>query len=246
MAKVVVFGGGRPGIGQAVANRYGAEGYEVHATFDPDYKAEAAEYIEGHSGVIWTELDHSNSDALLGYLSQIDDCDEAVVAEFDFYMEAQGDFDQSKWARSIAINLTLPKTVGYVANNNWPSCKAVAYVTSTEGGVGSFGAHAYAATKAAVHNLVKSLANTSGKVRHNAAAAGWVGGVMDTDEVFNKSRAITPLGRLGSPDEIAAAVRFLNSGEASFVNGAVLTIDGGYSGVDTISKYEFQSEFPPA
>ena len=69
-----------------------------------------------------------------------------------------------------------------------------------------------------------------------------VGGVMDTDEVFNMSRAITPLGRLGSPEEIASVVAFLVSDDASFVNGTVVTADGGYSGVDTIAKYEFDSE----
>jgi NAD(P)-dependent dehydrogenase (short-subunit alcohol dehydrogenase family) len=117
-------------------------------------------------------------------------------------------------------------------------------VTSTEGFIGSFGAHAYAATKAAIHNLVQSLANIAGNgVRVNAVAAGWIGGVMNTDEVFNLSRAMTPLGRLGTPDEIAAVVAFLASREASFVNGSVVTADGGYSGVDTISKFEFQTEF---
>jgi NAD(P)-dependent dehydrogenase (short-subunit alcohol dehydrogenase family) len=74
----------------------------------------------------------------------------------------------------------------------------------------------------------------------NVVAPGWIGGVMDTDEVFNISRKITPLGRLGAPEEVAAVVRFLLSEEASFISGSVITVDGGYSGVDTISKFEFE------
>ena len=61
---------------------------------------------------------------------------------------------------------------------------------------------------------------------------------MDTDEVFNMSRKITPLGRLGSPEEVANVIAFLVSKDASFVNGSVVTVDGGYTGVDTIAKYE--------
>lgn len=64
---------------------------------------------------------------------------------------------------------------------------------------------------------------------------------MDTDEVFNKSRKITPLGRLGDPEEIAKTVKFLCSDESSFINGSVITADGGYSNVDTVSKFEYQN-----
>jgi hypothetical protein len=64
---------------------------------------------------------------------------------------------------------------------------------------------------------------------------------MDTDEVFNKSRKITPLGRLGSPKEIAKTVMFLCSEDSSFINGSVITADGGYSGVDSVSKFEYQN-----
>ena len=116
-------------------------------------------------------------------------------------------------------------------------------VTSTEGFVGSFGAAGYAATKAALHNLVKTHANNLGhlKVRANAVAAGWIGGVMDTDEVFNMSRKITPLRRLGDPKEIAAVVNFLLSQESSFITGATIVADGGYTCVDTISQHEYET-----
>lgn len=66
---------------------------------------------------------------------------------------------------------------------------------------------------------------------------------MDTDEVFNMSRAVTPMGRLGSPEEIASVAGWLISDSSSFVNGTVIVTDGGYTGVDTISKFEFESEF---
>ena len=82
---------------------------------------------------------------------------------------------------------------------------SIVIITSTEAYRGSYGASAYAATKAAIHNLVRTLANNLGQrgIRINALPAGWIGGEMDTDEVFNKSRSLTPLGRLGTDEEIA-------------------------------------------
>jgi len=106
------------------------------------------------------------------------------------------------------------------------------------------GGISYAASKAAVHNMIKSLACNWGKVdqiRVNAVSAGWIGGEMDTDEVFNVSRNITPLGRLGRKEEVADAVEYLLSDKASFVNAHVLFLDGGYLCVDDIAKFEFES-----
>ena len=99
-----------------------------------------------------------------------------------------------------------------------------------------------AATKAAIHNLVKTLANNLGRrgIRINALPAGWIGGEMDTDEIFNKSRSLTPLGRLGRDQEIADVACFLLSDKSSFVNGTTVVADGGYLGSDPLSKYEFE------
>ena len=152
-------------------------------------------------------------------------------------------FDFAQWDRSIAVNLTAPVFLFHGLGDRLAESARVVTVTSTEGFVGSFGAAAYAASKAAIHNVTMSLANVAGArgQRVNAVAAGWIGGVMDTDEVFNMSRAITPLGRLGAPEEIADVVAYLVSSASSFVNGTVVTADGGYRGVDTIAKYEFEA-----
>lgn len=244
--KVVVLGAGRPGIGQAIALRLRSDGFAVQGTIDAEYLEEGKKFAEANPSLSLAELDHADPNAVQQFLGGIKGrVSGLVVAEFYFNLERPNTFDLASWQRSLSVNLTLPKVAFHALASKFETPSFTTFVTSTEGFIGSFGAHAYAACKAAVHNLTKSLANIGGgrETRVNAVAAGWIGGVMDTDEVFNMSRRITPLKRLGSPEEIAGVVSFLTSKDAAFVNGTTITADGGYSCVDTIAKYEFDQEF---
>jgi len=160
-----------------------------------------------------------------------------------FNIEHPSKIDFEVWQKSLFVNLTMPTLFVNRLQGALSDRAGIVFLTSTEAFRGSFGASVYAASKAALHNVVMTLANTLGAraIRVNAVAAGWIGGVMDTDEVFNMSRRITPLGRLGSPDEVANVIEFLLSAKSSFVNGTTLVVDGGYLGVDTIAKYEFEA-----
>jgi 3-oxoacyl-[acyl-carrier protein] reductase len=158
------------------------------------------------------------------------------------YYGMNATFEQELWGNTFQVNVISAAQIVEAIRPKFISGGAIVALSSTEAFVGSYGAPAYSSSRAAMHNLVKSWANKFGSegIRANAIAAGWIGGVMDTDEVFSKSRKITPLGRLGTPEEVASAVTFLCSDEAGFINGSVLTVDGGYSGVDAISKFEYQ------
>jgi NAD(P)-dependent dehydrogenase (short-subunit alcohol dehydrogenase family) len=241
-----ITGAAADGIGTAVTRRLAADGYTIFGTFEPEDAANAARLLGDQAQLSLLEVDHSDRAALDRAIDLLpDDAELAALinAQFAFAMENPNSFNWSDWDRSLAVNLTTPAYLYNRLRSRFAQPSAVVTVTSTEGFVGSFGASAYAATKAAVHNLTMSLANLGGAAgpRVNAVAAGWIGGVMDTDTVFNMSRAITPLGRLGTPEEVAAVVAFLASEEASFINGTVVTADGGYRGVDAIAKYEFES-----
>jgi NAD(P)-dependent dehydrogenase (short-subunit alcohol dehydrogenase family) len=144
------------------------------------------------------------------------------------------------WREVIAINLS---SVYNVCHHALPVMTAggggaVVNVASIGGVMGMADAHAYSAAKAGMVNLTRSMAVTYGpmNVRTNCVAPGGI----DTSMIRHRMSAagdphlndatrfmLSPLGRLARPEEIASACLFLASEEASYVNGAVLVVDGG-------------------
>ena len=109
---------------------------------------------------------------------------------------------------------------------------AIVNVSSIVGVHGNWGQTNYAASKAGIIGFTKSLAQELGSrgVRANVVAPGYIKTQL-TDVIPEEARAkmldLTPLGRLGEPENVAGAVRFLCSDEASFITGGVLLVDGG-------------------
>jgi NAD(P)-dependent dehydrogenase (short-subunit alcohol dehydrogenase family) len=99
-----------------------------------------------------------------------------------------------------------------------------------------YGVGAYTATKGAVVNLTRQFAvmYAARKVRVNAIAPGYIvtpmtAMVRELPEYEEFLKSLHPMGRLGQPEEIAAAAAFLGSDEASFITGVTLPVDGGYT-----------------
>jgi 3-oxoacyl-[acyl-carrier protein] reductase len=109
---------------------------------------------------------------------------------------------------------------------------SIVNLTSVVGLHGNPGQANYAAAKAGIIGLTKALARELGSrgIRVNAVAPGYIATELTnvlSEEIRGAILANTPLGRLGEPEDVAGAVRFLCSDEAAFVTGEVLLVDGG-------------------
>lgn len=235
---VLISGAYLPGIGEAVRTKFLDMGWNVIALYEP---ADKNKLIKNNKKMTSLPVDMTSYESIKEVVSQLPRKLDAYV-HATMYFQMDSSFNQKLWIDTFQVNVISAAQIVEAISSKFTSNGCIVAISSTEAFMGSYGALAYSSSRAAMHNLVKSWANKYGceGIRANALAAGWIGGVMDTDEAFNKSRKITPLGRLGSPKEIAEVVNFLCSDDSSFINGSVITADGGYSGVDIVSKFEYQ------
>lgn len=142
-----------------------------------------------------------------------------------------------RWQKTIDINLTgvfLSDKYAIEQMLKQESGGVIVNMASILGHVGQVNTTSYTAAKAGVANLTRTLGVTYAKrgIRVNAVCPGYVDTPLlndVNDEVMNKLIAAHPIGRLGRVDEIAKAVLFLASEDSSFMVGANLLVDGGYT-----------------
>jgi len=235
--RVALITGGARGIGRATAERFAAEEAQV-AIADIDGDAAAKTAREIGRGAIGLELDVADSGAVEEVVAQvIADCggidvlinNAGIVRDASLLKTAD-----EAWDTVIDVNLSGVFLVGRAVAKHMVERKHGAIVNgaSIVGVYGNFGQSNYAASKAGVIGLTRVWARELGRkgVRVNCVAPGFIGTDMTAGlpkATLEAMVARTPLGRMGTPAEVAAAYAFLASDEAAFVNGQVLGVDGG-------------------
>ncbi|MBV9952330.1 MAG: SDR family oxidoreductase [Acidimicrobiia bacterium] len=242
--RTVIVTGAASGIGAATARRLLAEGASVTAV---DL---AAPQLDGDDRLLGLAADITDAEAVGAVVA-------AAVERFgrlDGVVHAAGVagggpvhlLDDAEWARVIGINLTGTFVVARAAIARMLEQEpidgergSIVTLASIEGLEGTAGGSAYNASKGGVVLLTKNLAIDYGRqgIRVNAICPGFIdtpmlAGVFGSEGMEGVAAHLTEehkLRRRGAPEEIAAVAAFLVSADASFVTGAAIPVDGGYT-----------------
>ena len=240
--KNVLISGGGSGIGHAICLRLAAEGANI-ILIDKDLKGGQSGEQElklQNTKVLFVQADitseadvekvHKEATLFFGNIDVLVNNAGAAFAE-NYAMTTL-----ENWNQDIALNLTghYMLTRLFLPDMEAQGKGAITNISSVNGAQ-SFGNPAYSAAKAGVISFTQTLAIEYGPkgIRANVVLPGtietpvWQTRKDSRPEVFELVKNWYPVGRVGRPEDIAAAVAFLSADEASFVNGASLNVDGG-------------------
>nr|WP_157333424.1 3-oxoacyl-ACP reductase family protein [Paenibacillus lutrae] len=237
--RTVLVTGGSRGIGRSVVKQLAAAGAQVVFTYSRDRAAAESLLAEtGKDGcsVSCIQTDFTDPGSIRHLLDVVSENgplhgvvnNAGIIRDTPVYK-----MSDEQWNSVIQVNLTsMFAIIRGLIRPLGLSRGSVVNVSSVSGLAGASGQANYAASKAGVIGLTKALAKELGSlgIRVNAVAPGYIGTEMLNDIADRRKLALAksiPLKRLGTPEEAAAAVLFLLSGEASYVNGSVLVVDGG-------------------
>ncbi|HPB57227.1 MAG TPA: 3-oxoacyl-ACP reductase FabG [Bacteroidales bacterium] len=233
--KVAIITGGAAGIGAATAKKFVAEGAQVVIW---DMNAERGEQFAKELNITFDKVNTAKYE-------EIEVAAKKVFEKFgriDILVNNAGITRDSTlkkmtpelWQQVIDVNLTgvfyCTKVVSeYMLQNGWGRILNASSVVAL---YGNFGQTNYTATKSGLIGMTKTLARELGRkgITVNCVAPGFIATEMVAampENVLDAMKAKVPVGRLGEPSEIASAYAFLASDEAAYINGTVLSVDGG-------------------
>jgi len=236
--------GGASGIGAATVRRLAAEGAQVAVA---DLDGEGAQAVAAEVGGLAASFDVTDTAAVFREVERIERelgpldvlVNNAGTDRFAFFVNT----DEALWEQVLGVNLkgTLAVTRAVLPGMQERRGGAIVNVSSEAGRVGSQGSAVYSAAKAGIIGFTKAIARESARfgVRCNAVAPGPIEtpllnaapqllgelGVRLKEGMINA----TALRRSGQPEEVAAAIAFLASGEAAYITGQTIGVSGGLS-----------------
>lgn len=242
--KVVVITGASGGIGQAMVKLFADEDAKVVLCARRG-TIEAAEKLnrEGYSAYGYS-LDITDRDAVRRTMSDI----AAKLGKIDILINNAGinvgpdqrnyvdQFSDEWWDKIIKVDLEGTYNCTKAAVKYMPEYSAIVNISSIVGLVPLRNQCAFAAAKAAVNNFTQAIAMELApkKIRANVICPGTIG-IPVTNELWKNNNVMAdllshiPMGRQGSPDEIARVTAFIASDEASYITGAIIPVDGGWT-----------------
>ncbi len=241
--KVAIVTGGGSGIGRAISILYAAEGAKIVVSDVDEHGGNetVSEIISKGGTAIYVKADTSiaidSKNLVKQTITKFGKLDIAVNnAGIAGPLKLVDEYSIEEWDKVIRINLSgvfygLHYQIPFILNSGGGS---IVNIASILGKVGTKNMSAYVAAKHGVIGLTEAAAldYADKKIRINSIGPGYIvtpliTNIMDNN-TMKKLEGLHPMGRLGTPEEVAELALWLNSDKASFVTGAYYNIDGGY------------------
>lgn len=226
--------GGTSGIGAAIARAFAAIGDRVTAIGATDAEVLSARSANDMAGIVVQQLDVRDSKAVSSQFAALGELD--VVVNCAGVIRRGAEHSPDVFADVIDINLNGTMRVCTAAREILKARRGC--IINTASMLSFFGGGlvpGYSASKGGVAQLTKSLAIAYAPdgIRVNAVAPGWIATSLTQalqDDPLRSAQILarTPLGRWGTPEDVADPVLFLASPAARFITGVILPVDGGY------------------
>lgn len=239
--KIAVVVGGGSGIGSAISQRFAAEGARVYATSRTAMDGVAgASSGHGEGGVRTVRADAGSLADLEQVFARVRSeegrIDILVVNAGISEFAPLGAVSEDHFDRTFGLNVRALVFAAQDAIDLMQDGATIVLIGSIADALGTKGYGVYGASKAAVRSFARTWANELAPkgIRVNVISPGPTDTAMfgaASDEVRDALTKLIPLGRLGRPDEVAAAALFLASNESCFITGAELCVDGGMAQV---------------
>ncbi|MTI41102.1 3-oxoacyl-ACP reductase FabG [Fulvivirga lutimaris] len=238
--KVAIITGGARGIGFSTAEKFLKEGATVIIWDISNTSGQEAIEKLKNDEVTFFQVDTTSSESVNSAIQTVID----KFGRVDILINNAGitrdatikKMSLNEWQQVLDVNLTgvFNCTQAVVPHMIEQQGGAIINASSVVGLYGNFGQANYAATKSGLIGMTKTLAKELGKynITVNTVAPGFIATEMIQtipEKVIDMMVSKTPLARLGKPEDIANAYVFLSSDEASFISGAVLSVDGAVS-----------------
>lgn len=235
--KVIVIGSSG-GIGIKVAETLLNEGYFVIGTSHKNSTKDIA--FQKNPDFKGVNLDISSLNSIKEFVQSLNGEEVYALVNCAGIVKFEGktdDEDFKIWNETLAVNLSSNFYLAKLLSDSLVENGRFVMISSTDSYYGGSVTASYAASKAGINSLTKSLSLLfrDKKIRVNAIAPGWVSTPMiegNSQQFYDKLAETNPLSRIAHPEDIANTIKFLLSNDSNYINGQVITVDGGYTNQD--------------